>query len=145
MRFSWYFLICSATREITLIYQFINNHASFHLRWRENLFNHQNIMNMIVGLAQIIYKLCKGNSISVNPIFKLLLNWFKELFAYGLLQLEPIIAAVDYFMIPHHNWLFYFFAAQTQRKKCFPLKISWVNVTKSTGNCGFDHIYWRNL
>ena len=26
----------------------------------------------------------------------------------------------------------------------FPLRISSVNVTKSAGICGFDHIYWRN-
>ena len=31
-------------------------------------------------------------------------------------------------------------------KKCsFPLRISPVNVTKSAGNCGFGHIYWRNF
>ena len=29
-------------------------------------------------------------------------------------------------------------------QKCFPLKTSSVNVTKSTGNWGFGHIYWRN-
>ena len=26
----------------------------------------------------------------------------------------------------------------------FPLRISSVNMTKSAGNCGFGHIYWRN-
>ena len=36
------FLSRSATRETTRIYQFIaNNHASFHLWWKENLLNHQ--------------------------------------------------------------------------------------------------------
>ena len=30
-------------------------------------------------------------------------------------------------------------------KWSFPLRISSVNVTKSTGNCGFGHIYRRNL
>ena len=31
-----------ATREVTRIYQFITDtHASFHLRWKENLLNHQ--------------------------------------------------------------------------------------------------------
>ena len=29
----------------------------------------------------------------------------------------------------------------TTQKKSFPLRISLVNVTKSTGNCGFGHIY----
>ena len=29
-------------------------------------------------------------------------------------------------------------------KASFPVRISSVNVTKSAGNCGFDHIYWRN-
>ena len=32
----------------------------------------------------------------------------------------------------------------TAQKMKFPLRISSVNVTKSTGNCGFGHIYWRN-
>ena len=30
------------------------------------------------------------------------------------------------------------------KKWSFPLRISPVNVTKSAGNCGFDHNYWRN-
>ena len=31
------------------------------------------------------------------------------------------------------------------KKWSFALEISSVNVTKSTGNCEFGHIYWRNL
>ena len=31
------------------------------------------------------------------------------------------------------------------KRPSFPLKISSVNVTKSAENCGFGHIYWRNL
>ena len=31
------------------------------------------------------------------------------------------------------------------KKRSFLLRISSVNVTKSTGNCGFGQIYWRNL
>ena len=31
------------------------------------------------------------------------------------------------------------------KKLIFPSMISPVNVTKSAGNCGFGHIYWRNL
>ena len=30
------------------------------------------------------------------------------------------------------------------KKWSFPLRIFSVNVTKSAGNCGFGHIYWRN-
>ena len=30
------------------------------------------------------------------------------------------------------------------KKWSFSLRISLVNVAKSPGNCGFDHIYWRN-
>ena len=30
------------------------------------------------------------------------------------------------------------------KKRSFPLRISLVNVSKSAGNCGFAHIYWRN-
>ena len=30
------------------------------------------------------------------------------------------------------------------QKSYFPLKFPPVNVTKSAGNCGFGHIYWRN-
>ena len=38
-----------------------------------------------------------------------------------------------------------FFLQQTLHKKwSFPLRISSVNVTKSAGNWGFGHIYWRN-
>ena len=42
-----------------------------------------------------------------------------------------------------------FFSIQKicKKSKCrsFPLRISSVNVTKSAENCGFGHIYWRNL
>ena len=31
------------------------------------------------------------------------------------------------------------------KKWSFPLWVSSVNLTKSTGNCGFGHFYWRNL
>ena len=30
------------------------------------------------------------------------------------------------------------------KKWSFPLRISSANTTKSAGNCGFGHIYWRN-
>ena len=30
------------------------------------------------------------------------------------------------------------------KKWSFPLRISSVNVTKSTVSCGFGHVYWRN-
>ena len=30
-----------------------------------------------------------------------------------------------------------------QKKWSFPVRISWVNVTKSEGNCWFGHIYWK--
>ena len=36
-------------------------------------------------------------------------------------------------------------STQTLHKKwSFPLRISLVNVIKSTGNCGFGHIHWKN-
>ena len=37
-----------------------------------------------------------------------------------------------------------FSVTSTAKKWIFPLKISSVNVTKSGGNSGFGHIYWRN-
>ena len=33
---------------------------------------------------------------------------------------------------------------QLHKKWSFPLRISSVNVTKSAGNFGFGHIYWKN-
>ena len=44
---------------------------------------------------------------------------------------DPIFFVLNDFMSPH--------------KKSLPLRISLVYVTKSAGNCGFGHIYWRNL
>ena len=44
LKLFWYFQVLShsATREATSIYQFItNNHALFHMWWKENLLNHQ--------------------------------------------------------------------------------------------------------
>ena len=36
------------------------------------------------------------------------------------------------------------FAVNLHKKRSLPLNISSVNVTKSVGNCGFGHIYYRN-
>ena len=33
---------------------------------------------------------------------------------------------------------------RTLFKQCFSLKVSTMNMTKSVGNCGFGHIYWKN-
>ena len=43
-------------------------------------------------------------------------------------------------------WYFLFYLQDNalHKKWSFPLRISSVNVTKSEGNCGFGHIYWRN-
>ena len=35
----------------------------------------------------------------------------------------------------------YIFHQPLHKKLSFPLRISWVNVTKSAGNCGFGHTY----
>ena len=35
-------------------------------------------------------------------------------------------------------------SSSSRKKWSFPLRISSVNVTKSSGNCGSGHIYWRN-
>ena len=39
-----------------------------------------------------------------------------------------------------HNLPYY----PMHKKWSFLLRIPSVNVTKSAGNCGFGHIYWRN-
>ena len=39
---------------------------------------------------------------------------------------------------------FFGWAHFTVQKWSFPLRVSSVNVTKSTGSCRFGHIYWRN-
>ena len=36
-------------------------------------------------------------------------------------------------------------SASLHKRWNFPLRISSVHMTKSVGNCGFGHIYWRNL
>ena len=41
-------------------------------------------------------------------------------------------------------FLTYFQEKALHKKRCFPLKISSVNMTKSAGNCGFGQIYLRN-
>ena len=42
------------------------------------------------------------------------------------------------------SWIRLCLTLHCTKKRSFPLKISSVNATKSAGNCGFDHIYWRN-
>ena len=51
-----YVLCRSATREATRIYQFTtNNHASFHLRWKEHLLNHQKMSKYYNIIAKISF------------------------------------------------------------------------------------------
>ena len=40
--------------------------------------------------------------------------------------------------------LFYYVLIHCTKKWSIPLRVSWVNVTKSAGNCGFYHIYGIN-
>ena len=54
--------------------------------------------------------------------------WIQTLFTQWLLVL---FTNVNPFWALHKKW-------------SFPLRISVVNVTKSTGNCGFGHVYWGN-
>ena len=53
----------------------------------------------------------------------MLISSFNELLMANVEQLQPNPL--------HKRW-------------SFPIRISSVNVTKAAGNCGFDHIYWRN-
>ena len=51
---SW--LSHSATREAARIYQFITNYyASFHLRWKENFLNHQNVSKYCKHDCRFVY------------------------------------------------------------------------------------------
>ena len=43
-----------------------------------------------------------------------------------------------------HFYHFLLKGAARQKKWSFQLRISSVNVTKYTGNCGFGHIYWKD-
>ena len=43
-----------------------------------------------------------------------------------------------------NEWEIKLCGKNTAQKMKFPLSISSINVTKSVGNCGFGHIYWRN-
>ena len=45
---------------------------------------------------------------------------------------------------PDHTKLLLSTYYTVQKVKFSIKKISSVNVTKSAGNCGFGHIYWRN-
>ena len=61
MRFSWYFLSRSATREATCIHQFITPvyHASFHWLWKEKLWNHQKVSKHYEYYGTFVKKLFK--------------------------------------------------------------------------------------
>ena len=51
---------------------------------------------------------------------------------YSTMPQVTLTLVGDYILLPLH------------KKWNFPLRISSLNMTKSAGKCGFDHIYWRN-
>ena len=61
LRFSWYFLSRSATREATCIHQFITPvyHAAFHWLWKEKLCNHQKVSKHYEYYGTFVNKLFK--------------------------------------------------------------------------------------
>ena len=64
--------------------------------------------------------------------------WYGESFFLRLFQNLGYFSAFCVIMFVE-----YFLRFTLHKKWIFPLRISSVNVTKSTGNCGFGHIFWR--
>ena len=58
----------------------------------------------------------------------------------SLVSLMIIVQPMIIVIIGHTNIILFLVALH---KKCFILRISLSSKTKSTGNCGFGHIYWR--
>ena len=63
-------------------------------------------------------------------------------------KIELLFVSIRFFIMPNlpliillTKWIILWHYI---KKWIFPLRISSVNVTKSTGNCQFGHIYWRN-
>ena len=87
-----------------------------------------------------------------SAISKRLPNTFWRRFSLNFLNLENeswVIQKGSHFrktfLSPNFTLFVSIQGAQTLQKKwSFPLRISSVNATKSAGNCGFGHIYWRN-
>ena len=60
---------------------------------------------------------------------------------YNLATIHGKMAALQHFL----NFLRNSTLFAIHKKWSFPLRISSVDVIKYAGNCGFGHIYWRNL
>ena len=71
-------------------------------------------------------------------------NKLREIMWYGESFFLRLFRNLGYFSAFFVIMFVEYFARFTLHKKwIFPLRISSVNVTKSTGNCGFGHIFWR--
>ena len=65
-----------ATCEATRIHQFItNNHTSFHLRWKEDLFNHQKISKYYEHDCRSVQIYGTGNIISPHFVLMSILSF----------------------------------------------------------------------
>ena len=68
-------------------------------------------------------------------------NVIIEVFVNNFFNICNVIARTPFKSL---IWGFFHSLHHCTKKWSFPLRIYLVNVIKSSGNCGFGHIYWRN-
>ena len=115
-------------------------------------------------MQQNVRNLMKNEINGSKPKFQSLFNHNKNIIYLQTLEIPQLSLYLSYVPIALHNrnqWFWYplnlylckLYSQATKRKILsltlsktwsFPLRISSVNTTKSTGNSGFGRIYWRN-
>ena len=81
-------------------------------------------LNLTLGVFMVLFPIYPG--------------WKIKIYSFEISLFTPHVASKCF--VFHIN----FSVTALQKKSNFPLRISSVNLTKSAGNCGFIHIYWRN-
>ena len=105
------------------------------------------IIPIVIGATGLINKILKSMLKRIGVENNFFLKWRKMHYLENWKLLR---------VLWKYDWLLKFLLSNCQnswdswewhhwkQKWSFPLRISSVNVTKSTVYCGFDHIYWRN-
>ena len=99
----------------------------------------------IESFVTVWHMFCKGSlKRSSLPVWNP--NHFLNLYFWSAVKLDVYF---NFIQVKCHEmnciWVLHQnIVIKLHKKWSFPLRISSVNVTKSSGNCGFGHICWRN-
>ena len=103
--------------------------------------NFRNLSKTLILPQECFITPLRQSTISISDLF---LITFLDLFIFLVVNSGTTLVLKIAFYVKHQPLLQRIMVYTTSKKWNFPLRVSSVNVTKSTVFCGFGHIYWGN-